>query len=76
MASPIVKAMFCAWSPWARSQGLAVGKRERDALSGPGTPHEQVSQPSASNVVVAAVHQSAVVLKGRISDTEMDILYC
>ena len=53
---------------------MAVGKRERDARSGPGTPHEQVSQPSVSSVVVAAVHQSTVVLKGRMGGTEMDIL--
>ena len=42
------------WSAWTRSKELSVGKRERGVLPGPGTPHEQVSPPSVSNVVVAA----------------------
>ena len=61
-------------SPWARSQGLLVGKRERGAPSRPGTRHAQVSPPSVSNVVVAAVRPSTAVLKGRLGDTEVDIL--
>ena len=73
-AVPKVKGMLCVWSPWTHSQGLSVGKRERGVPSGPGTPRAQVSPPSVSNVVVAAVHPSAAVLKGRLGDIEVDIL--
>ena len=66
--------MPCVWSPWARSQGLSVGKQERGVPSGPGTPRAQVSPPSVSNVVAPAVRPSAVVLKGRLGDIEVDIL--
>ena len=73
-AVPKVKGMLCVWSPWTRSQELSVGKRERGVPSGPGTPRAQVSPPSVSNVVVAAVRPSAAVLKGRLGDIEVDIL--
>ena len=56
------------------SQELSAGKRERGILSGPGTPHAQVSPPSVFNVVVAAVRPSAAVLKERLGDIEVKIL--
>ena len=46
----------------------------RETFHRPGTPRAQVSLPSVSNVVVAAVRPSAAVLKGRLGDTEVDIL--
>ena len=46
----------------------------RETLHRPGMPHAQVSPPNVSNVVVAAVRPSAAVLKGRLGDTEVDIL--
>ena len=73
-AVPKVKGMLCVWSPWTHSQGLSVGKRERGVPSGPGTPRAQVSPPSVSNVVVAAVQPSAAVLKGRLGHIKVDIL--
>ena len=53
---------------------MSVGKRERGVLSGPGTPHAQVSPPSVFNVVVPAVRSSAAVLKETLGDIEVKIL--
>lgn len=69
-----VEGMFVCGRPWACSQGLPVGKQERGVPSRPRMPHAQVSPSSVSNVVVAAVRPSAAVLKGRLGDTEVDIL--